>query len=331
MLQQIRRPFIRILAALFGLIVAAAPVSAAMPRFGRPFFHPFPNSANFHLTFQPLGGGARVATFNNGTMTSRLMFQPLGGGARVTTFTNSGMTARLTTQPLGGGAGVITFMNGNTQARLTFQPLGGGAAVTSFNSTGNITANQLLHLAERFNGSFVPSTAAFNGAANSYAAMATAGYGSAGYGGYGGYGGGGYGGGGGGDSTSAPTTYTTPPAASTSQNSIFDALGLPTNGGQLAWPIGLRILPPDPQTQGLRRDIETGLTSAVQQAASGQDTAQSVKRTHEDIRRLRQVLNEKGFKLSDGMVGEAKRFLTRLERAADNAGTLAAAANTSGY
>src|SRR5262249_34441161 len=142
----------------------------------------------------------------------RVQFQPLGGGARTFTLSNGAMTARLTTQPLGGGAGVITFMDGATQARLMFQPLGGGAQVLSFNSTGNITAPQLLFLTGALNRNFVPPTAAFNPWTS--AAWGGAGYG-AGAAGYG-AGSGGYGGGGNYISSSAPPNES-PPIYSTRQ------------------------------------------------------------------------------------------------------------------
>jgi hypothetical protein len=304
-------------ATLLLTMTLAEPVNAAMPRVRSPFFshsrmvvppqlRGFFNSPNFRVQFQPLGGGARVFTLSNGAMTARLMTQPLGGGARV-----------------------ITFMDGATQARLVFQPLGGGARVLSFTSTGNITAHQLLFLTGSLNRNFTPVTSAFNpwmsGSGFAGSGLTGFGSGSAGFGS--GSGGSGSGSGGsGGVSISSPSgnageilpSYSIAQPSQTAESTVFDALGLPTQGGQLAWPIGLRILPPDPATKALRREIESDLLRIVQQAAASQDSATSVKQTHDDIRQLRQALNEKGFKLSEGMVAEAKRFLNQLDHAAEN-------------
>jgi hypothetical protein len=68
-------------------------------------------------------------------------------------------------------------------------------------------------------------------------------------------------------------SYSIARPSQTAQSTVFDALGLPTPGGQLAWPIGLRILPPDPATKALRREIESDLVRTVQQAAANQDSA----------------------------------------------------------
>src|SRR5262249_11695625 len=153
-------------------ILMASPVHAFSPRGRFPFLvspqlNSFFNSSNFRLTFQPLGGGARVFTLNNGTMQSRLTFQPLGGGARV-----------------------VTFNNGTGMARLTFQPLGGGAQVLSLNTNTNITAPELLLLSGALNHRFAPNTSKFSSWGN---AGYRAGYGMGGYG-MGGYGNSGYGG-----------------------------------------------------------------------------------------------------------------------------------------
>src|SRR6516225_228196 len=144
----IRFPSI-VAAALLLMMTLAEPASAAMPRVRSPFFF----RSQFFVPPQLRG------FFNSPNF--RVQFQPLGGGARVFTLSNGAMTARLTTQPLGGGARVITFMDGATQARLVFQPLGGGAQVLSFNSTGNITAPQLLFLTGALNRNFTPVTSAF--------------------------------------------------------------------------------------------------------------------------------------------------------------------------
>jgi hypothetical protein len=319
----IRFPSI-VVAALLLTVTLAEPANAAMPRVRSPFFF----RSQFFVPPQ-LRGFFQSPNF-------RVQFQPLGGGARTFTLSNGAMTARVTTQPLGGGAGVITFMDGATRARLMFQPLGGGAQVLSFNSTGNITAPQLLFLTGALNRNFVPPTAAFNPWMS--AAWGTGGYGaaSAGYGG----GSGGYGGGvsisnsPSGNAGATLPSYSLAQPSQTAQSAVFDTLGLPTQGGQLAWPMGLRILPPDAETKGLRRDIESDLVRSVQQAAANQDSAGSVKQAHEDIRQLRQLLNEKSSKLSEGMVSEAKRFLNQLDKAADRAGAYqatAATGNAAGY
>src|SRR5262249_38789449 len=129
---------------------------------------------------------------------------------------------------------------------------------------------------------------------------------------------------------SAPI-YSMPQPSQSNQGSVFDVLGLPTQNGQLAWPIGLRILPPDQETQALRRSIEVDVIRAVQQAAGNLDATPSVKQMHDDIRQLRHSLNEKGYRLPERTVSEAQRFLDRLDRAADNAGSLKVAGGAAGY
>jgi hypothetical protein len=137
------------------------------------------------------------------------------------------------------------------------------------------------------------------------------GYGG-GYGGYGGgYGGGGYGGGGGGGAPASPTVVlvTTPAPQGQEPINYFDALGLPNRDGHLDWPLGLRVLPPGPQTREIRQHIE----ELLQQGAQG--NAQAAEETGKALGKLRQYLAAAADngKLAPNTIDEARQFLGRLD------------------
>lgn len=130
------------------------------------------------------------------------------------------------------------------------------------------------------------------------------GYGSGmmGYGG-GGYGGG-YGGGGGGSSSgsgyqpAAMMTATTPtesPAAVT-----------------VEWPIGLRVLPPTAETDRVRLQLLAALEALSNSPSAEQATALKVNAMQE-IKTLRNRLDDVGYKLASGTVADARRFLDQVE------------------
>jgi len=135
------------------------------------------------------------------------------------------------------------------------------------------------------------------------------GYGGGGYGG-GGYGGGGYGGGGSGNPSPRQMVNVTSTPSSES-SSALDALGLPNNGSHVSWPVGLRVLPPGPESQQLLLQIEGAL-----QLGGGQSNPQLLKEGQQAVRQLRYRLDAgAGDRLASATVAQAREFLDRVEHA----------------
>jgi hypothetical protein len=84
--------------------------------------------------------------------------------------------------------------------------------------------------------------------------------------------------------------------------------------------LGLRILPPGPETQELRNEIEGLLQLAISQAASGKVQPKLVVRIRRDINQLGRLLNQHADALpvSPYTIAEAKRFLTLLRELAES-------------
>jgi hypothetical protein len=86
--------------------------------------------------------------------------------------------------------------------------------------------------------------------------------------------------------------------------------------GQLAWPLGLRVLPPVLETEPLRKQIESEVVAAVTRADEGKPAAPSVRLATRDIDRLRQQLRERAVDvpLTEHALAEAQRFLNNLKQ-----------------
>jgi len=83
--------------------------------------------------------------------------------------------------------------------------------------------------------------------------------------------------------------------------------------GKLDWPLGLRILPPNSETKGLRQEVDTLYQVALLQASRGQVQPRLVGRAKQDIEELRRMLDKKApdMPVSDFTITEARRFLRR--------------------
>jgi hypothetical protein len=121
---------------------------------------------------------------------------------------------------------------------------------------------------------------------------------AAGYGGRG-YGGRGYG--------QAGTGQTAPFVAAT----LF---GLPTEGGRMQWPVGLRILSPANETKALREQLALVLYVVATQAADGHVSPVFIDFGLQAVGDLRQHLRRREGSMSDLTYTEAMRFLDRAER-----------------
>jgi hypothetical protein len=116
---------------------------------------------------------------------------------------------------------------------------------------------------------------------------------------------------------SKPTYYQVQMPAQPSEESlpIFDLLGLPNTGGRLDWALGLKVLPPALETQALRQQIEAELLAAGYQALGGSLNREVLQKIHDQVERLRKLLNENETKFAQTTAVQARQFLDKLEAA----------------
>jgi hypothetical protein len=83
----------------------------------------------------------------------------------------------------------------------------------------------------------------------------------------------------------------------------------------IAWPLGLRILPPGPQTRELRSEIEALVKQALRQADSGRVNGKLLANIRRDLDKLGRLLAERADTLSVSRftLKEAARFLKELK------------------
>jgi hypothetical protein len=109
------------------------------------------------------------------------------------------------------------------------------------------------------------------------------------------------------------------PGAGTEQApSLPAAGGLPSQAPQLSWPLGLRILPPAPETQALRQQIDALLQSAAaQQAKNGRVNPRVVQELNATVGKLQVLLrrDDERRTLPLEVHNEAERFLKKLKDA----------------
>src|SRR5262249_33914574 len=90
--------------------------------------------------------------------------------------------------------------------------------------------------------------------------------------------------------------------------------GLPSENGRVAWPLGLRILPPANETKALREQLELVLYFVATQAAEGQVNRTFIDFGLQAVRDLRQLLRPHKGAMVTFTYTEAMRFLDRAER-----------------
>jgi hypothetical protein len=83
----------------------------------------------------------------------------------------------------------------------------------------------------------------------------------------------------------------------------------------IAWPLGLRILPPGPQSRELRSEIEARVKQALRQADSGRVDRKLLAKVRRDLDKLDRLLAEHADTLtvSQFTLKEAARFLKELK------------------
>jgi hypothetical protein len=96
-------------------------------------------------------------------------------------------------------------------------------------------------------------------------------------------------------------------------SNVLDAMGLPNAGGRLAWPLGLRILPPDEKTVLLRNQIDALLGIAARQAVQGPVNPKLLQEAGKAVKELHGLLREKKLVFEASFTyNEADRFLDKL-------------------
>jgi hypothetical protein len=107
-------------------------------------------------------------------------------------------------------------------------------------------------------------------------------------------------------------------AAGTEQAPALPAGGQPSPSVQLSWPLGLRILPPAPETQALRDEIDGLLqTAAAQKAKDGRVNPRVVQELNAAVGKLEGLLrkDDERRNLPLEVHNEAARFLKQLKDA----------------
>ena len=91
--------------------------------------------------------------------------------------------------------------------------------------------------------------------------------------------------------------------------------GLTNAEGKLAWPLGLRVLPPAAETDPLRDKISTEVLETLDRAEDGKASRASVQQVARDINHFEALLNERAgdVPLTDQAVSDARRFLRNLK------------------
>jgi len=141
------------------------------------------------------------------------------------------------------------------------------------------------------------------------------------YGSMGGMYGGSYGGGGGGGAPPAAAPVSSGGVADAvaaqallnemNANAAYDSLGLANGAGQLSWPLGLRVLPPE--AGPVRRQIDTLLSRAANARAGGLVDEPAIRDLNQAIGRMRQLLAAKDGVLPSNTYNEARGFLHQLD------------------
>jgi hypothetical protein len=98
---------------------------------------------------------------------------------------------------------------------------------------------------------------------------------------------------------------------------VLTAAGLPTEGGQIVWPLGLRILP-GPRAAELRQQIEAIIDLEAEQSAAGSVNARLAQEATSAVDALRKALlrdREERFSLTATAYEDAEAFLGKLKHA----------------
>jgi hypothetical protein len=132
--------------------------------------------------------------------------------------------------------------------------------------------------------------------------------------GYGGMGMNSYGGGGNGSGYSMQPPP--PPPRSMQSYAPLQQGGVSAPSGELLnWPVGLRVIGPSQETQALRQEIDYEVRLTLEQAARGPVDTNLLAQTHRAVGQMRRLLEDSEWKLSRGIVLDARQFLDRLAEA----------------
>jgi hypothetical protein len=130
-----------------------------------------------------------------------------------------------------------------------------------------------------------------------------------------GYGGGGGNGGGNSGAIASGAPLSDPAMVTGGAPNWLGSLGLPSDGGKLVWPLGLRVLAPASELQPLRQRIDALLPILAAQASPSAETTTMSDELQGALRQIRQLLAENGDGLAEATRTEASRFLTDMGRA----------------
>jgi hypothetical protein len=83
--------------------------------------------------------------------------------------------------------------------------------------------------------------------------------------------------------------------------------------GGIDWPLGLRIMPPWPESQEVREQLDKLLRQVAKQAESGSVDPKVAELAGRQVRRLRRMLDDAETRIPSRTADESRRFLKNLE------------------
>jgi hypothetical protein len=107
-----------------------------------------------------------------------------------------------------------------------------------------------------------------------------------------------------------------PQADQAKQPTALGAFGVPSDNGNVKWPLAFRLMSPD-QRREMLEPMESQLRVAATQAASGKANPKIADEARVSVAKLRQWLRGRRPDLAEGTFMEADRFLRRIDDALD--------------
>jgi hypothetical protein len=98
-------------------------------------------------------------------------------------------------------------------------------------------------------------------------------------------------------------------------STALTAAGVPNHQGRLVWPLGLRILPPAPQTRELRDQLDAQLKMLMAMSLSGQDDSHTVRAARQAVDKLYGLLKDQRYVLATATYEDASHFIKNLQKA----------------
>jgi hypothetical protein len=106
-----------------------------------------------------------------------------------------------------------------------------------------------------------------------------------------------------------------PMAATTRTATVLESFGVATEGGEPAWPLGLRILAPAAEARVLRHQVNALLVLMSTARADGSANPEAAQEANHALARLRVLLADQQAGMAEATYDQAAHFLKKLQRA----------------